>query len=269
MVPQYQRNLVRTHGCRVALALLAGALLSVLSMNTTYAQSDPIPPEIKNLRMGSSTAAVTDIIKSMGTFSAEPIANENRTMLVWARQDLPYYKNIAFQFTEKDRLYLIRFTLNDSAKADYHSLKRSVFKDYDFSWERPQKLRLPTREMLLYGPEKGMELYFIEFTDKKSHEKSFELFNRSISSEDRPEPRPIAKQEGQEQKPATGLTPEEAGKSPAEDGNKPPTETKSEPEKTTDSNQPVVPTTETPKPSTAEKAAAPQEKLPDKKPDAK
>jgi hypothetical protein len=191
------------------------ALSLVLAANVTYAQSNPIPPEIRDLRMGSSTAAVVEKIKSLGTHNTEQLQKENRSMLTWHRPDTPSYKDIEFQFTEKDRLYLIRFVLSDAARTDYHAMKRTVFKDYNFSWERPQKLALPNREMLLYGPEKGMELFFIEFTDKKTHAKSFELFDRSISASDRAEPISLTKKNGKkpesgEQKPAeqSGKTPE-------------------------------------------------------------
>ncbi len=265
MVPQYQRTPVRTHLRRVALALVTVAALSVPFVNLAYAQSNPVPQEIRDLKMGSSTAAVTERIKSVGTFETEPIKKENRTMLVWTRPDTPYYKNISFQFTEKDRLYLIRFTLNDAALADYHSLKRVVFKDYDFSWERPQKLRLPTRDMVLYGPEKGLELYFIEFTDRKSHEKCFELFNRSISSEDRPEPLSLAKKKEPQPKQESGQPPDqtinaqpgeklESAQPPSsvEQGSKPQDGEKLE------SAQPSAPTAEGIKPAKGQKTEPPQ-----------
>ncbi len=275
MVPEYQRTPVRTHLRRVALALVAIAALSVPFTNLTYAQSGPIPKEIRNLKMGSSTAEVTKRIKSVGTFVAEPSKQKNRTMLVWTRPHDPYYKNIAFEFTEKDRLFLIRFTLNDAARADYHSLKRTVFKDYDFSWERPQKLSLPTRDMLLYGPEKGMELYYIEFTDKKSHERSFELFDRSVSATDRPEPISFTKKRppqtpksgqpsGQAVKPPTGETRESA--QPPKSGKeslKPTTGEKRETAK------PALPAVESQKPATGEKADTSQKPKVDTKPDVK
>lgn len=238
------------------------ALSLVLAANVTFAQSNPIPPEIRDLRMGSSTAAVVDKIKSLGTHTSEQIKKENRSMLIWHRPETPAYKDIEFQFTEKDRLYLIRFVLSDAARTDYHAMKRTVFKDYNFSWERPQKLALPTREMLLYGPEKGMELFFIEFTDKKTHAKSFELFDRSISSSDRPEPISLTKKNGKkpesgEQKPA-----EQSGKTPEGDKAQtaaPPVVTPGEAPKPaaegkkSESAQPVTAPNEAAKPATAEK----------------
>jgi len=87
-------------------------------------------------------------------------------------------------------LFLIRFTLNDGARQEYHNLKRTVFKDYDFSWDKPTKLKIKDRDIVAYGPEKGMALYFFEFTDKKTHEKFFELFSRSVRATDRPAPPP-------------------------------------------------------------------------------
>ena len=242
MIGHYQRNARWIGVCSVPGALLALVALFVVSAATvTYAQSNPIPPEVKDLRMGSSTATVIDKIKSLGSYSSEKLDKENRTMLIWHRPDTPYYKDIEFQFTEKDRLYLIRFVLNDAARADYHALKRTVFKDYDFSWERPQKLMLQNREMQLYGPEKGMELFFIEFTDKKTHAKSFELFNRSVSATDRPEPLSFTKKDGKKQEPGKEAPAEQGAKTQAGD-------------KTESAAEPAVTPGESSKPATAEKS---------------
>lgn len=248
MVPQCQCISVRTHVCRVALALVAVAALCAPFTKLACAQSDPIPSEIRNLKMGSTPAAVTEKIKSVGTVTTEETREKNRTKLVWTRPDIPSYKNIAFQFTEKNRLYLIRFTLSDAARADYHSIKRTIFKDFDFSWERPQKVRLPARDMLLYAPEKGMELYFVEFTDRKSHEKSFELFNRSISATDRPEPISVAKGNGQPPAPDSGQLPPQAVK-PAEGATAP-------------SSQPAQAVKENAMPAAGEKVEAAQPAAP-------
>lgn len=254
----------------MAIVCALAALLAVTAADVAHAQSNPIPPEIRDLKMGSSTEAVIAKIKSVGSYTREEIKKENRSMLIWKRPDTPYYKDIEFQFTEKDRLYLIRFTLSDAARADYHSMKRTVFKDYDFSWERPQKHILPTREMLLYGPEKGMELFYIEFTDKKTHEKSFELFDRSISSTDRPEPLAaklyrLEQEKKAKKKQTDGNTPEpganvkEGDKSgavptPAEKVESP----KSTTEKKSESTQPAPVPGETAKPTTEEKTEVPK-----------
>lgn len=170
-------------------------LMAVLAAGsqTAYGQSDYVPQEVRDLKMGTSEAAVKDVIKGVGSFSTEKLEKEPRMRLIWTNESNPYYKNIMFQFTEKDHLYLIRFTLNDAARRDYHTLKKAVFKDYDFSWENPTKLRLKDDDILVYAPEKGLELYFFEFTNTKTHEKAFELFNRSVSATDRPE-RPAPQQ---------------------------------------------------------------------------
>jgi hypothetical protein len=218
MAGQYEHDSVRRHLSRsVGAGLVLATLFLVPFTDVVYAQGNPIPTEIKNLQMGSSTNAVVAMIKTSGTHTSMPVEKENRTLLLWEHPSLPYYKDIGFQFTEKDRLYLIRFTLKDAARADYHSLKKTVFKDYDFSWDKPWKRILPDREMLLYAPEKGQELYFIEFTDRKTHEKSFELFNRLISAADRSEPISLLRKPDTEPAPTTEKPTDQDAKPPTAD----------------------------------------------------
>jgi hypothetical protein len=167
------------------LVLLLATAGSMALPGAAAAQADPIPEQIKKLDMGASTAKVLDTIGGIGTHTSEDLPKESASRVVWNLPNNPYYKHIDFEFTQKDRLFLVRFLLNDSARQEYHSLKKTVFKDYDFSWEKPMKLRVKDRDIVAYGPEKGMALYFFEFTDKKTHEKSFELFSRSVRSTDR------------------------------------------------------------------------------------
>jgi hypothetical protein len=267
MTGYYQYAPERRHLCRAIRAVLVLAALVVVPFaGVVYAQGNPIPSEIKDIQMGCSTNTVIEKIKTSGTYTNTPVDKENRTIILWQHPSLPYYKDIGFQFTEKDRLYLIRFTLNDAARADYHSLKKTVFKDYDFSWDQPWKQILPDREMLLYGPEKGQELFFIEFTDRKSHEKSFELFNRSISATDRPEPLAMSKKPDKQ--------PEPSADKPMDRGAKPPTADKADPTPTPASPaeapsaapivetaapaQPAAVPAEAQKPAEVQKPAAPE-----------
>jgi hypothetical protein len=212
--------------------------------------------------MGCSTSSVVAMINNSGTCTSMPVERENRTMLLWEHPNLIYYKGIEFQFTEKDRLYLIRFTLRDTARADYHSLKKIVFKDYDFSWDEPWKRILPDREMLLYGPEKGQDLYFIEFTNRKTHEKSFELFNREISATDRSEPIAVFRKNGAQPEP-TGQDATPSTENTASPASKPASlaETPAAPPviQKPGTGQAATPQTELPKPTEPEKAEKPQD----------
>jgi hypothetical protein len=245
MMIQNERNCVQSHLCRVMIALVV-AILSALLSQTAVAQSNPIPPEVKKIEMGASTAAVTKQIQAIGTHSTEPVPKQkNRTRLVWVIPNSPLYQNVAFEFTEKDRLYLIRFTLNDAARSEYPTLKREVFKDYGFSWERPYKLRIPDKDVLTYGPEKGMTLFFFEFTNRKTHEKAFELFDRSISSTDRAHVQPKEAKEGLKQPPEGEASTPPATKptaDQAQEGQKPETSMKTG----SDQKPPTASTLETP-----------------------
>ena len=271
MVSHYQRTRVPIYlSSSIRLLLVVTALVWVPFTDVTCAQSDPIPAEIKDLKMGVSQKAVIEKIKSIGTYTTEPVKKEkNRNLIVWVRSDIPYYKTIEFQFTEKDRLYLIRFRLKDSARADYHSLKKTVFKDYDFSWERPQKLRLRDREMLLYGPEEGMRLFYIEFTHREPYEKSFELFDRSVSATDRPEPILTKKKKAQQPAPATDAKKPEKDKTAPTD-KKPvaaPAESQVTPKvEKTDAAQQTAPANDAKKPEKNGKVEPSQVPAPDAKP---
>ena len=47
-------------------------------------------------------------------------------------------------------------------------------------------MRIKGQDVLMYMPEKGEDNTFFEFTDVKTGEKWFELFNRDISFQDKP-----------------------------------------------------------------------------------
>jgi hypothetical protein len=163
----------------------AAAVLCALVSQPAAAQSDPIPEVVKKIQMGSSAATVIESIKGRGTYTTEELPKEHRSRLIWVGSESPYYKSISFTFTEKDRLYLVRFTLNDAAIPEYPNLKKAVFKDYDFSWDKPVKLKIKDQDISLYACEKGITLFFLEFADRKTHEKAFEIFDRAISASDR------------------------------------------------------------------------------------
>ncbi|MBI5570583.1 MAG: hypothetical protein HY914_11620 [Desulfomonile tiedjei] len=221
---------------RGLLTVLILALVTTAgSVGLTYAESSIMPDAIKAVRMGDSTQAVSDRIQGLGSLTKEPIIKENRSKIVWELPENPSYKNVTFQFTEKDRLYLIRFALTDAALTNYHAIKKNVFSEFDFSWEAPYKLRIKDDDIILYGPEKGMTLYYLEFTNRKTHEKIFELFNRPVSGEDRMPLTPTAKEESPQKKPEGGID-TEANRAPqpeatTEGDKKPGTETKSDPVK--------------------------------------
>jgi len=217
---------------RLIIVLFAALVTMAGSAGLTFAEPSAIPDAIKEVKMGDSTQAVSDRISGLGSLTKEPITKENRSKIIWAMPENPSYKSVTFQFTEKDRLYLIRFALTDAARTNYHTLKKNVFSEFDFSWEAPYKLRVKNDDIVLYGPEKGMSLYFLEFTNRKTHEKIFELFNRPISSDDRMPLPPTATEDPTQKKPE-GAVEAETNKKPQPDAKpegdeKPAAETKSD-----------------------------------------
>jgi hypothetical protein len=174
------------HGaCKVAAIMCVAALMSVGLVATASSQSDPIPTEIRDLQMGSPSSVVIGKISPSGPYSADKLPREDRTILTWKIPDNPHYKDVSFTFTEKDRLFLIRFNLKEGERDEILALKKSFFDTQKFLWEDPLKLKVKDNDILLYIKESGPDCFF-DFSNKKTGERAFELFNREISVEDRP-----------------------------------------------------------------------------------
>ncbi len=168
---------------------LALLILTVLLWTVPAAAGalvDPIPKEIKDFSMGLSAESVIRKIKGSGTHTTEPVVAENRSKLVWTPARSPYYKEVIFQFTEKDRLFQIRFNLTAPARSNATDLKKAFFELYDFYRENPMRLRVKDSDITIYGPGKNKHEFLLEFTDRNTGQKSFELFDRDISASDRP-----------------------------------------------------------------------------------
>lgn len=159
---------------------------------SAFGQSDPIPNEIRGLKMGDTSAMVVEKISHSGSYKDEPNDNRGRPKLTWTLQQSPHYKDVTFQFTEKDRLFLIRFNLKEAEKDEIQGLKKSFFDTQKFLWENPLKLKVNENDILLYIKETGPEC-FLDFSNRKSGQRTFELFNRAISAEDRPAKSPEQK----------------------------------------------------------------------------
>lgn len=150
------------------------------------AMPDIIPTQITDVAMGAPSSAVIDRINAVGTHSTESLPLEGRKRVVWLLPKSRHYKNVMFYFTEKDRLFLIRFTLDDVTRGESPTLKKAFFDKFDFSWDRPSRLRIKEDDAVLYGSENNDRVYFLECTDRNTRERAFELFDRVVSSEDRP-----------------------------------------------------------------------------------
>ncbi len=180
----------------------AACLLLMMSLTSSFCLEEVLPPQVKDLKMGSSSAEVIDKIGSVGTYSKVIDPKDQRIKLTWqVPPNNPYYENLTFGFTEKDRLYVIRFSLRPELRQNFQPLKKAFFEKFRISSEDPMKFRIKGQEMLTYIPEEGGSHTFFEFTDIKTGEKSFELFDRAINAQDKPTPTTPNKEGEKERKP--------------------------------------------------------------------
>jgi hypothetical protein len=199
------------------------ALILVFYSNA-FSQNDPLPKEIRELKMGDSSAGVIEKISKSGSYTKGEQGSQGRLKLNWLPSENPNFKDLTFTFTEKDRLCLIRFNLKDAEKDQIQALKRSFFDSQHFLWDEPLKMKVKDDSILLYIKESGPEAFF-DFSNGKTGERAFELFNRAISVEDKPQK--VRQEEPGSQK-SDGSSSE--AKEPQVDSAKP-----SQPEKKTDS----------------------------------
>ncbi|MGO9566454.1 MAG: hypothetical protein ACLP5H_02825 [Desulfomonilaceae bacterium] len=165
------------------IVLAALVIVSLIPLRS-LAQMDFLPAEIQDVELGISSSQLIDKIKNSGDHSTSPLANATRKKLVWPLANNPYYKQVEFEFTEKDRLYLMRFVLNQELRWNLTSLKKQFFDKYHISWDDPGKFRMKDNDVIMYLPDHG-KLHFFEMSDVTTGQKSFELFDRNVSAEDR------------------------------------------------------------------------------------
>jgi hypothetical protein len=176
---------IHHRACKGAAIMCVAALMTVGFVAMASSQSDPMPTEIRALKMGSPSSDVIGKITPSGSYSTDKLPKEDRTILTWKMPDNRHYKDVSFTFTEKDRLFLIRFNLKEGEKDEIQALKKSFFDTQKFLWEDPLKMKVKDNDILLYIKETGPDCFF-DFSNKKTGERAFELFNRDISAEDRP-----------------------------------------------------------------------------------
>jgi hypothetical protein len=178
---------IHHRACKVATIMCAAALMTVGFVAMASGQSDPVPTEIRDLKMGSPSSVVIGKISPSGPYSTDKLPKEDeRTILTWKIPDNIHYKDVSFTFTEKDRLFLIRFNLKEGERDEIQALKKSFFDTQKFLWEDPLKLKVKDDDILLYIKDSGPDC-FLDFSNKKTGERAFELFDRAISAEDRPQ----------------------------------------------------------------------------------
>jgi hypothetical protein len=185
MLISVQRKAVHVDKLKTALAILISTVLGWTVPAGVYALADPLPKELKDFTMGVPAESVIEKIKTSGSHTTEPVVAENRSRLVWVPSRSPYYKQVIFGFTEKDRLFQVTFDLTAPAGSSAADLKKAFFEMYDLNQENPMRLKIKDNNVIMYGPGKKA-LFLIEFTDRSTGRKSFELFDRNISASDRP-----------------------------------------------------------------------------------
>jgi hypothetical protein len=172
--------------------VLATLVIVILAPLKSLAQKDFLPPEIQDIELGISSSQVIDKIKNSGEHSTSDfpsrLPNAKRIKLTWPLANNMYYKQVEFEFTEKDRLYLLRFVLNDEMRWNVSSLKKQFFDKYNISWDDPGRMRMKNNDVILYIPDQGKS-HFFEMRDVTTGQKSFELFDRKVSAEDRQPPK--------------------------------------------------------------------------------
>lgn len=164
--------------------LLTILAIAGLTPRFTLAKADFLPPEIRDVELGMTSSQVIDRIKNSGQHSITPIAKGTRTKLIWPLANNMYYKCVEFEFTEKNRLYLMRFVLNNELRWNLTSLKKQFFDRYHISWEDPGRFRARNNDVMVYVPSEGKDIFF-ELRDITTGQNSFEIFSRNISAQDR------------------------------------------------------------------------------------
>ncbi len=169
----------------VFLIVIAAIMCGVIAASgTSFGMDELIPASLKNLKMGASSSSILEMIKTVGTHSLEMSPWDKRKKVVWQIPDNRYYQNITFMFTEKDRLYLVRFTLTKEARSELRNVRQALIEQFGISSEEPGRFRIQDHDILAYESTKK-EYTLLEFTDTNTSDRFFELYSRDISLEDK------------------------------------------------------------------------------------
>jgi len=201
-------------GLRLMVLSFTLCILSLALPLPSFGQGVPVrqahflPQEILDIDMGVSAAWLLERINKSGTHSSQPLARPNRIKVVWVPNSSPYYSQVDFMFTEKDRLYLVRFSVNDEARWNVNSLKKQFADKFHIAADQPSRFRIRDNDTIIYPPASGGKSHLFEVTEVSSGKKFLELFEKNIDLEDRPPVKPANTGEKKED-PKAG---EQAGK---------------------------------------------------------
>lgn len=172
--------------CRLYSVLcLTIVLLAPACTGNVVPLENAFPPELENIQLGISSAAILAKINKVGKYTFGPIAEfENRKRINWLPPNSPHYTSISFDFTRKDRLYNIRFALRRDLQRKKSNL-RKIFLSRLGIEGNAVKVTRPGKELEIYANENS-PVQFIEYMDLNDKQLYFEMFNRAISVADRP-----------------------------------------------------------------------------------
>jgi hypothetical protein len=172
---------------RVIKLMVISAAIAALIACSPAAVENPVPDQIKNLAMGASMASVKEMLNGSGGVVTGVSQDKRGPEITWTPTANPYYQTIDFDFTEKDRLYIVRYNLKEAPREEYHRVKKAFFDLYKFDRENPGRLKLRGNDTLVYDRPANSNTYLFEITDQKTGSKSIEIFERSMSAQDKPQ----------------------------------------------------------------------------------
>jgi hypothetical protein len=159
--------------------VLLTAVMMLAACGTTAV--DPLPPQLKTLKLGMPSEKVVAMIKGSGSYTKAPLKKrKTATGITWIPGKSRYFKKIVFQFAEDDRLYLVGFYVKGDLRWQLRPLREGFFERFDISPEKPYRINLGSADVIVYST-KDSELTFFNYRDIKSGETAFELFSAGIS----------------------------------------------------------------------------------------
>ncbi|MFC1835389.1 hypothetical protein ACFL2Q_11750 [Thermodesulfobacteriota bacterium] len=175
---------MRPDGLSLYFAILC--FMAALANPATGADLRVLPKEIEEMQFGMSSSQLVDKIKASGEHGLVPHPRrKGAKILTWTPKGNPFYEQIQFQLTEKDRLFVVRFALKGLIGADAKSLRSSFLNRFGISPENPGNMKFRRSHAVIYSA-KGKGPYLLDVTDVVSNKRRIEIFHKPISDEDRP-----------------------------------------------------------------------------------
>jgi hypothetical protein len=163
-------------------------MLAFVAISLAGCAGEPDPdfmtPQLKDLKMGVGPEKIKKRIEGAGKYTVEKVNKAGRTKISWKPLISRSFDQIEFEFTEKNRLYLVRFYLIDSLRFRSRKVKDDFLHHFNISPEDPGRYRIKGKDIVLYIPNEHSPHLF-EFTDAHLARKWFEVFNRDVSAKDR------------------------------------------------------------------------------------